>query len=71
MTNFARYIDIKQNEVASKHFKNFFSLTDPRLQNFHHNNNCNVTKAQKTKLHIYFKKQMAYLRDNAFITFID
>ena len=27
MKNFTRYIGIKQNEVASKHFKNFLNLT--------------------------------------------
>ena len=33
----------------------YFSLPDPKLQNFHQNNNFKVTKPQKTKIHIYLK----------------
>ena len=51
--NFTRYIDIKQNEVASKHFKNFLSLL--QFARPYQNKSCKVTKPPKTKLHIYLK----------------
>ena len=40
---------------TSKISQAYFSLPDPKLQNFHQNNSCKVTKSQKTKLHIYLK----------------
>ena len=37
---------------TSKISQAYFSLPEPKLQKFHQNNSCKVTKPQKAKLHV-------------------
>ena len=72
MTNFTRYIGIKQNEVASKHFKDLLILLQFTKLNIHQNNGCEFTKPQKSTTTYLFKNDNWFIfRDNAFVTFID